>query len=88
MADTMTDIEIIRLEIREDACPFFEDGEIEKHYKKNNGDVEKTIYELLIMKAEDSQLVLSGLTTEDTSSYFRRLASTHRRFNSGILSGG
>lgn len=84
----MTDIERIRLEIREDMAPYFDEGEIEKYYEKNNGDVEKTIYELLITKAEDSQLVLSGLTTEDTSSYFRRLASTHRRFNSGILPGG
>lgn len=84
----MTDIEKIRLEIREDMLPYFDDGEIEKFYNKNNGDVEKTIYELLIIKAEDSQLVLSGLTTGDTSSYFRRLASTHRSFNSGILPGG
>lgn len=84
----MTDIEKIRLEIREDMIPYFDDGEIEKYYEKNKGDVEKTIYELLIIKAEDSQLVLSGLTTDDTSAYFRRLASTHRRFNSGILQGG
>jgi hypothetical protein len=84
----MTDIERIRLEVREDMIPYFNDGEIEKFYEKNNGDVEKTIYELLIIKAEDSHIVLSGLTTDDTSSYFRRLASTHRRFNSGILPGG
>lgn len=84
----MTDIERIRLEIREDMAPYFNDGEIEKFYEKNNGDIEQTIYELLIIKAEDSHLVLSGLTTDDTSSYFRRLASTHRRFNSGILAGG
>lgn len=84
----MTDIELIRLEIREDMAPYFNDGEIEKFYEKNKHDVEKTIYELLIIKAEDSNLVLSGLTTQDTSSYFRRLASTHRRFNSGVLTGG
>ena len=84
----MTDIERIRLEIREDMLPYFDDGEIERYFEKNNGDVEKTIYELLIVKSEDSKLVLSGLTTDDTSSYFKRLASTHRSFNSGILAGG
>lgn len=83
----MTDIERIRLEIREDMLPYFEDGEIGKYLEKNNGDVEATIHELLIIKSEDSHIVLSGLTTDDTSSYFKRLAATHRRFNSGILGG-
>lgn len=84
----MTPIERIRLEIREDMCPYFEKGEIEKYLEKNNGDVEATIYELLIVKSEDSSLMVSGLTTTDTSGYFKRLASTYRRYNSGTLRGG
>ena len=81
----MTDLEKIKVEIREDKCPYFDDSEIQYYLDKNNGDIEATIYELLTVKAEDSTISVSGLNTADTSSYFRRLASKHRRFNSGIL---
>lgn len=84
----MTDVERIRLEIREDMCPYFDDGEIEKYLEKNRGDVEATIYELLIVKSEDSMITVSGLSTADTSGYFKRLASRHKRFNTGVLKGG
>lgn len=84
----MDNIELIRLEIREDMCPYFEDGEIEKYLEKNHGDVEATIYELLIVKSEDSTINVSGLSTADTSSYFKRLASMHRVYNTGTLKGG
>jgi len=81
----MTDIEKIKVEVREDKCPYFDDSEIEYYLQKNGGDIEATIYELLTVKAEDSTISVSGLNTADTSSYFRRLASKHRQFNSGIL---
>lgn len=84
----MSDVERIRLEIREDMCPYFEDGEIEKYLEKNNGNVEATIYELLVVKSEDSTITVSGLTTTDTSGYFKRLASMYRQYNSGTLRGG
>ena len=83
----MTDIEKIKLEIREKDCPFFEDDELEYYLNKNDGDVDATIYECLIVKAEDSTLSVSGLSTADTSAYFRRLASRYKRFNSGVLEG-
>lgn len=81
----MTDIEKIKLEVREDKCPYFEDSEIQYYMDKNKGDIEAAIYELLIIKAEDSTISVSGLNTADTSSYFRRLASKHKKFNSGVL---
>ena len=84
----LSPIDQIRLEIREEMCPYFNEGEIEQYLEKNNGDVEATIYELLIVKSEDSTITLSGLTTADTSGYFKRLASTHKRHNTGILEGG
>lgn len=80
-------IESIKREIRENMSPYFEDGDIEYYLKKNNGDVNATIYELLLVKAEDSTISVSGLTTSDTSAYFRRLASRYRQYNSGVLSG-
>lgn len=86
MAD-VTDIERIKRETRENQSPYFDDGDIEYYLAKNGGDVDATIYELLLVKAEDSTISVSGLSTADTSAYFRRLASRYRRYNSGVLSG-
>lgn len=80
-------VEAIKREIRENMSPYFEDDDIEYYLKKNNGDVNATIYELLLVKAEDSTISVSGLSTSDTSAYFRRLASRYRQYNSGVLSG-
>lgn len=76
----------IRIETRENQSPYFEDEDIEYYFGKNEGDVEATIYELLIVKSEDSTISVSGLNTGDTSAYFRRLASKYRKYNSGVLS--
>lgn len=84
----MTDLERVYKEIREEQCPYFEDGDIEYYLQKNNGNVDATIYEMLIIKSEDSSLSLSGINTADTSGYFKRLASRYKPFNSGELIGG
>ena len=73
------------IEIRERQAPYFSPDEIEYYYDKFDEDFERTVYELLIIKAEDSTISVSGLSTRDTSAYFRKLASKHRTFNSGIL---
>lgn len=80
-------LESIKIEVRENQAPYFSDEEIEYYYNKNGADFESTVYELLIIKAEDSTISVSGLTTQDTSGYFRRLASKHRPYNSGVLKG-
>ena len=76
----------IKTEIRESMSPYFDDAEIEYYFNRNDGDVDATIYELLIVKSEDSTISISGLNTGDTSAYFKRLASRYRRYNSGVLS--
>lgn len=78
-------LQSIKTEIRENMSPYFDDAEIVYFYDKNGGDVEATIYELLVIKSEDSTISVSGLNTGDTSAYFKRLASKHRRYNSGVL---
>lgn len=83
----MTDIDKVKKEIREEQAPFFLDSDFEYYLSKNNNDVNATIYEMLIIKSEDSTISVSGLNTQDTSSYFKRLASKYRQFNSGILGG-
>lgn len=84
----MTDIERIKKEIREEQAPYFEEDDFQYYLDKNGGNVDDTIYEMLIIKSEDSTISVSGLNTGDTSSYFKRLASRYKRFNSGILEGG
>lgn len=80
-------LNIVKTEIRETMSPYFSDEDIEYYYAKNNSKIEPTIYELLLVKAEDSSISVSGLTTNDTSAYFRRLASRYRTYHSGVLDG-
>lgn len=82
----MTEIEIIKKELRENQSPYFEEDDFQYYLDKNNGDLNATIYEMLIIKSEDSTISVSGLSTQDTSAYFKRLASRFKQFNSGVLS--
>lgn len=83
----MTDVERIKKEIRENQSPYFDDDDFLYYLNKNNGNVNATIYEMLIIKSEDSTISVSGLSTQDTSAYFKRLASRYKPFNSGIIGG-
>lgn len=85
MAIDEKDLTAIKIETRENDVPFFTDEEIEYYYFKNKKNVNDTAYELLIIKSQDSTLQVSGLSTTDTSQYFKRLASKFSRFNSGTL---
>lgn len=71
--------------LRERDIPFFSDEDLAFYLEKNENDFNATAYECLIVKSEDSTVQISGLTTADTSSYFRRLASRYRPYNSGTL---
>lgn len=84
----MTDVERMKVILREEACPFFKDDELAFYLNEAGGDVNKAIYRCLIIKSEDTTLNISGLQAADTSKYFRRLAQQYRVNNSGILQGG
>lgn len=81
----MTDIERIKKILREDDIPYFNDEDIEFYLNENNGNVNNTIYQCLLIKSEDSTISVSGLSTQDTSKYFKRLASRYTPVNTGIL---
>lgn len=81
-------VQTVYREIREKQAPYFDDGDIEYYLKKNRGNVNATIYEMLIIKSEDSSIEVSGLITHDSSGYFKRLASKYKPYNSGTLIGG
>ena len=84
----MSDLSNLKLILRENDIPFFTDEQLNFYLEQNGGDVRGAAYQCLLVKAEDTTLSVSGLSTADTSKYFRRLASQYRPFNSGTLKGG
>lgn len=75
----------LKIVLREKDCPFFDDDELLFYYNQNEQDFNKTAYQCLILKSENTQLNLSGMESSDTSKYFRRIAQNYRTNNSGIL---
>lgn len=84
----MSSIDDLKIVLREREIPFFTDEELNFYLSQNSGDYDATAYQCLIIKSEDTTLNISGLSTADTSKYFKRLASKYRPRNTGILSGG
>lgn len=82
MADNIATMKTI---LREADIPFFSDEELQFYLDRNGGNVDKALYQCLCIKAENTTLSVSGLTTADSSTYFRRLANMYRPSNSGIL---
>lgn len=82
--DTLTSLKV---ELREGEVPYFTDEELDYFLEKNGNDMKATLYECLLIKSEDSSLKVSGLTTNDTSKYFMRLAQKYRYTHSGTLGG-
>lgn len=83
----MTDIDRMKMILRENDVPYFEDAELQFYLDENGGIVDNAIYQCLIIKSENSTMSVSGLSSTDTSSYFKRLASKYKPRNSGILGG-
>lgn len=81
----MQKLDVLKINIREKQYPMFSDEELQYYLDKNKGDVEKASYECLILKAENTGLSVTGLTTKDSSSYFKMLASNFVKTNSGVL---
>lgn len=78
----MTDVERMKKILREEDFPMFEDEELEFYIAENNGDVNKAIYQCLILKSESNAISITGLNAEDSSSsYFKRLASQYKPSN-------
>lgn len=84
----MSNTDRLKIILREKDIPFFSDEELEFYLEQNNNDVNSAAYQCLIIKSENTTLSISGLSTADTSAYFKRLAARYRPRNSGILSGG
>lgn len=81
----MEKLEELKINIREADFPMFKDETLEFFLQRNGGDLDKTSYELLLMKAESTGMSLDGMVTKDSASYFKMLASRYVQTNSGVL---
>ena len=71
--------------LREDDIPFYDDEQINFYITLNNGDINAALYQMLVSKAEDTTLNVSGMKTNDESAYFKMIAQRYRPNNSGTL---
>lgn len=78
-------IKQVQRNIREEEIQYFTPEEIGEYLIEFNNDVRETSYQLLVIKSENTSLQVSGLTTQDTSKYFLRIAARFRRVNSGVI---
>lgn len=83
----MENLARLKIVLREKDIPFFSDDELMFYLDENQQDFKATAYQCLNIKAENTTLSVSGLSTADTSQYFRRLAARYRPYNSGVLKG-
>lgn len=81
----LTALEKMKVVLRESDIPFFTDEELQLHLDEAGGDINNALYECLLIKAEDTYLKTNELMLNDSSKYFRRLASRYRPSNSGSL---
>ncbi|WP_290454750.1 hypothetical protein [Romboutsia ilealis] len=82
----MGEIQELKLILREETSPFFTDEEIAYYLNKNNGNINSTAYECLLLKAEDDSIALpGGLTLANNSAYWLRLAKKYKPNGSRIL---
>lgn len=78
-------IEKLKMELREKSSPFFSDEELEYYLEKNNNNLDDTIYECALLKAEDDSISLpGGLSIPNNKGYWLKLAQKHRRNHSGV----
>ncbi|RDY22878.1 hypothetical protein CHF27_011200 [Romboutsia maritimum] len=82
----MGELEELKIILREESSPFFTDEELEFYLTKNEGDMNDTAYECLLLKAEDDSISLpGGLQLANNSQYWLRLAKKYKRNGSRCL---
>jgi len=78
-------IDDLKKVLREDDIPFFAENDFEWYVDKCGGDYNRAAYEMLMVKSESTDLSVAGMSTSDSSSYFKRMALRFRPNNSGVL---
>lgn len=81
----MDKVQQLKIILQEKSVPFFSEEELELYLGMFNDDLKKTAYHCLLLKAQNTSLNVSGLTTQDSSSYFKMLAQQYITTNTGVL---
>lgn len=84
---TQTDAEKLKEMLREDDYPMLSDTMIDNLLEKHK-DLETAAYYGAILKAEETSLKLTGMSTPETRKYFLTLAQMYKPSNSGVLGSG
>lgn len=75
----MGEIQELKIRLREEASPFFNDEELYYRFHKNNNDLDRTTYECLLIKAEDDSISLpGGLQLANNREYWLSLAKLYK----------
>lgn len=80
----MSELDKLKIILREKDIPFFEDNELNMYLEKYDS-AEKAAYYCLIAKAQNLSLSVGGVSTPDNEKYFLRLAQKYRPNHSGVL---
>lgn len=83
MADAK-DLTRLKMTLFEDSCPFFEEDEI-RFLLSEADSFEEAAYKGLLIKASSGNFEIQGLSVEETSNMFLRLANEYRPSNSRLL---
>ena len=82
----MEPIEELKLLLREEQSPYFEDQELMYHLEQAGGNVRLAAYNCCILKAEDDSISLpGGLNLPSNRAYWMSLARRYRTNQSKIL---
>lgn len=82
----MGEIQELKIRLREESSPFFNEEELDYYLKQNNNDLDLTTYECLLLKAEDDSISLpGGLQLANNSAYWLRLAKKYKPNGSRCL---
>lgn len=88
LQDQDKELSQLRINLREDKVPFFDNLELQRQLERANFDVDLATYRCLIIKAEECSLSVSGLSIADSSAYWLRLAAMYRPIKTTIVKGG
>lgn len=79
------DLELLKFNLEEKRFPYFTDEELTMSLELY-GTVESATYNMALRKSQNTGFSASGLSVNDTSNYFKRIAARYRPNQSGVTS--
>ncbi|MCC0679548.1 hypothetical protein IC218_04645 [Clostridioides sp. ES-S-0005-03] len=77
--------EDLKIILKEESSQFFSEKEIDFYLEQNSYNLRATAYTMLLLKAEDDSLALTGLNIPSNQNYWLRLAKKYKPNTSGVL---